>query len=109
MAFPQDALVINSYGSPAWNFWMNWGPADPGWVSLPFGLYDSSGLPASVQNILTAASQLHERIWLLLPCDSPSSDALLAQKKQLPAMGLVSEWTYFEGACQTSLLLFQPR
>ncbi len=109
MTNPQDVLVVNSYASPAWNFWMNWGSADPAWVSLPFGLYDSSGLPASVQAILSSVSHLHKRIWLLLPCDSPSSDSLLAQKNQLPAMGLVSEWTYLEGACQTNLLLFQSR
>ncbi len=109
LAFPKDALVINGYASPAWNFWMNWGSADPAWVSLPFSLYGSSGLPVSVQAILTAASRLHKRIWLLLPCDSPSSDSLLAQNNQLPVMGLVSEWTYVEGTCQTSLLLFQSR
>jgi hypothetical protein len=105
----EDIMVINSYATPAWNFWMNWGPADPAWVSLPFGLYGSSGLPGSVQAILKNASQEHKWIWLLLPCDSPSSDSLMAQKNQLPAMGLVSEWTYNEGACQTSLLLFQSR
>ncbi|MGA2504260.1 MAG: phospholipid carrier-dependent glycosyltransferase [Anaerolineales bacterium] len=104
-----DGLVINSYGSPAWTYWMNWGPANPAWVSLPFGLYDSSGLPASVEAILAAASQAHKRTWLLLPCDSPSSAALLAQKNQLPSLELVSEQVYPDGTCQTSLLLFQSK
>ncbi len=107
-AGPRDALVINSYGTPAWNYWMNWGSPKPAWVSLPFGLYDSSAIPASVEAILTATSATHARTWLLLPCDSPSSDVLLTQKDLLLSMSLVSEQTYQDGACQTSLLLFQP-
>jgi hypothetical protein len=109
LAGPGDGLVLNSYGTPVWNYWMNWGPADPAWVSLPFGLYDSSGLPASVEAILAAASGTHKRLWLLLPCDSPSSATLEAQKNQLPSLGLVAERTYLDGTCQTSLLLLTSR
>jgi hypothetical protein len=108
-ADPSNGLVINSYGAPAWYYWMNWGPADPSWVSLPFGLYDSSGLPVSVESILAKTSVAHKRTWLLLPCDSPSSAALLAQKNQLASLDLVSERTFMDGTCQTNLLLFQSR
>jgi hypothetical protein len=109
LASPADGLVISSYGTPAWNYWMNWGPADLAWVSLPFGLSNSSGLPAPVETILTAASGDHERIWLLLPCDSPPSAALLAQKDQLASLELVAERNYLDGSCRTSLLLFRSR
>lgn len=109
LAGPADGLVINSYGTPAWRFWMNWGSANPGWVSLPFSTSNASELPAQVEIILTEAARTHERVWLLLPCDSPSSAALLAQKDQLPYLELAAEWTYIDGTCSTSLLLFNSR
>jgi len=109
LASPTDGLVISSYGSPAWYYWMNWGSADLTWVSLPFSLSGSSGLAFSVEAILAAASRDHERIWLLLPCDSPPSSALLAQKDQLVTLELVTERTYQDGTCKTSLLLFHSR
>ena len=106
LAGPADVLAINSYGIPVWRYWMNWGLASPGWVSLPFIPNISSELPAQVEIILTDAAKTHERVWLLLPCDSPSFAALLAQKDQLPYMELASERTYIYGTCSTSLLLF---
>lgn len=104
-----DGLVISSYGSPAWYYWMNWGSANLAWISLPFSLSGSSGLAVSVEAILAAASRDHERIWILLPCDSPPSSALLARKDQLVTMELVAERTYLDGSCRTSLLLFHSR
>jgi hypothetical protein len=106
LASSADGLVISSYGSPTWYFWMNWGSADLAWVSLPFSLSGSSRLAFSVEAILAAASGDHERIWLLLPCDSPPSSALLAQKDQLVTLELVAERTYQDGTCKTSLLLY---
>jgi hypothetical protein len=104
---PADELVINSYGTPVWRYWMNWGPASPAWVSLPFTSSIASELPAQVEIILAYAAKTHEHVWLLLPCDSPSSAALLAQKDQLPFLELAAERTYFDGTCSTSLLLFR--
>ena len=88
---------------------MNWGPTSPGWVSLPFTSSTASELPAQVEIILTEAATTHERVWLLLPCDSPPSAALLAQKGQLPYLELAAERTYIDGTCSTSLLLFNSR
>jgi len=106
---PGDGLVISSYGTPAWYYWINWGPADLAWVSLPFSLSGDSGIGVSVEGILAATSSDHERIWLLLPCDSPPSSTLLAQKDQLVTLELVTERTYLDGTCRTSLLLFHSR
>ena len=86
---------------------MNWGPDLPAWVSLPFVHAAASELSPQVEIILTDAATTHERIWLLLPCDSPPSAALLAQKNQLPFLELAAERTYIDGTCSTSLLLFR--
>ena len=88
---------------------MNWGQDSPGWVSLPFSSSIASELPAQVEIILTDAARMHDSVWLLLPCDSPSSAGLLAQKDQLPFLELAAERTYIDGTCSTSLLLFQIR
>ena len=109
LADPADGLVISSYGSPAWYYWMNWAPADLAWVSLPYSLSGTSGLSAPIEAILAAASWDHERIWLLLPCDSPPSAALLSQKVQLASLELVAEQTYLDRTCSTSLLLYHSR
>lgn len=107
LAGPADGLVVNSYGTPAWRYWMNWGPDRPAWVSLPFLHAAASERHPQVEIILTEAARTHERVWLLLPCDSPSSAALLAQKDQLPYLELAAERTYIDGTCSTSLLLFR--
>lgn len=109
LSLPDDGLVIGSYATPAWYYWMNWGLPDPAWVSLPFSLPDSSGLPAPVETILDSVSRAHQRSWLLLPCDSPLSSTLLAQKDQLTSLELVTEKTYLDEGCQTNLLLFHSR
>ena len=106
---PVDGLVISSYGTPAWYYWINWGPADLAWVSLPFSFSGSSGIAVTIETILAAASRDHELIWMLLPCDSPPSAALLAQKDQLVTLELVAERSYQDGTCRTSLLLFHSR
>ena len=109
LASPADGLVISSYGTPAWYYWINWGPADLAWVSFPFSLSGSYGIAVTVETILAAASRDHKRIWLLLPCDSPPSAALLAQKDKLVTLELVAERSYQDGTCRTSLLLFHSR
>lgn len=105
LANPEDGLVINSYGTSAWLHWMNWGPASS-WVSLPFST-DSEKALESAAGILGAQTGRHDRVWLLLPCDFPSSAALLAQKDQFTFLELVAERTYIDGTCSTSLLLFR--
>jgi hypothetical protein len=109
LAQSQDGLVISSYGAPAWYYWMNWGPTIPAWVSLTFSLSPGTDIPAPVAKILEDASQAHARTWLLLPCDSPPSAALVAQKNRLPWLELVDERNYLDGTCRTSLLLFRTR
>jgi hypothetical protein len=109
LAEPADGLVISSYGTPAWSYWMNWGSVSPAWVSLPYSTSDSPGLPASFEKILAEAASAYDRVWLLLPCDSPTSAALLTQKDQLAGLEWVSEQTYRDGSCSTYLVLFQPR
>ena len=114
-----DIILIKSYGTQAWSYWMNW--ADPGlkWISLPYfypNQYsteryiiskDPSDSPNSIsQRIIQKAEDEYERVWLVLPDDSPGSNfnwetTYLAQNGQM-----VNYWVFSESGFTTHLYLF---
>lgn len=82
-----DLVLIKSYGSPAWFYWMNWADSGYQWISLPFFFpepslieeYNRTQDPKVVLDEITISlfQELpgsYQRVWLLLPGDSPGEN-----------------------------------
>jgi hypothetical protein len=81
-----DALLLKTYGSPAWAYWMNWSASRLNWTSLPYAFPSTESIDRyrQTQNpedaldktslaILQQAVASSERVWLLVPYDSPGA------------------------------------
>ncbi|MBM3152085.1 MAG: hypothetical protein FJZ96_07770 [Chloroflexi bacterium] len=81
-----DIVVVKSYGSPAWYFWMNWADAGTEWISLPYDFvvpsevekynFDQDAgafLDESTVSLFHDLIQSRPVIWLFLPGDSPGA------------------------------------
>ena len=79
-----DLVLIKSYGTPAWHYWVNWADPDYQWTSLPFFFpkpslikeYNQTQDPEIVLDEITISlfQELpgsYQRVWLLLPDDTP--------------------------------------
>jgi hypothetical protein len=104
-----DLVLIKSYGTQAWAFWMNWGDPDQKWMSLPYFFPDQYSIdkyllsknPADAPNnisrqIIQKAEDEYERIWLVLPDDSPGSN-LNWEASFLAKDGLLLNYWFFSG------------
>jgi hypothetical protein len=114
---PGDLLAVNAYGTPAWLFWMNWGNDRPPWISLPFAGLLQAGLSQgtaadspqldSIKQRLAGQLEAGRRVWLLLPCDSASSQAGLDHL--LAGLGArLNRRSFQDGGCTSHLLLLTP-
>jgi hypothetical protein len=83
---PEDGVLIKSYASAVWYFWMNWTSPELEWVSLPFSFpvpaliekFNKTGNPEVALDevslaILNREASSSKRIWLVLPSDSPGT------------------------------------
>jgi hypothetical protein len=81
-----DLVLIKSYSTPAWFYWMNWASSRQLWISLPFtfptpdqiDLYNKThdpeiALDKMTLSLLRNISSRYARVWLVLPDDSPGS------------------------------------
>lgn len=86
-ADPGDAVLIRSYGTPVWFFWMNWAGPQFHWTALPYYFpipsliekYTASGNPEDALDdntkVIIETSMLPgSSLWLLLPSDSPGAN-----------------------------------
>lgn len=83
---PGDAVLIKSYGSPIWDYWMNWTDPKILWTSMPYYFpapaliekYNNSNIPEDALDkisldILTLVVQSAKKVWLVIPSDSPGA------------------------------------
>jgi len=114
-----DIILIKSYGTQAWSYWMNWVDPELKWISLPYFFpsqysvekylisKDPSDTPNNIsQRIIQKAEDDYERVWLVIPEDSPGSifnweATYLAQRKQL-----LNYWVFYGDGYITHLYLF---
>ena len=73
-AAPGDCLLLDSYGTPLWFFWMNRWDRPVRWTSLPFELPGGSVSDAgeAAQELLEGGGCSHGRLWYVVSTDSPT-------------------------------------
>jgi hypothetical protein len=82
-----DLVLLKSYGTPSWEYWMNWTGSALTWTSLPFYFPSPSIIEAYQLSkdpdlaldqislaILNQGIKHSQRIWLILPSDSTGVD-----------------------------------
>jgi hypothetical protein len=114
-----DVLIIKSYASPIWYYWMNWGNQRLPWTSLPFYFpppdhitfaresnNPSLALDEISLRLLQSVQGRYGRIWLILPSDSPGGD-LEFEAAWLERIASGREiWEFQDGTFTTRLFLF---
>ncbi|RJQ26835.1 hypothetical protein C4565_06155 [Candidatus Parcubacteria bacterium] len=117
---PQDLVLIKSYGSPAWFYWMNWADPTLDWIALPFffptpGSITEYNLNHNPETILDEATLSlleklpgsYQRVWIVLPDDSPGAD-LDIEVEWLKNISISSDhWSFRGDAIDTRLYLFE--
>jgi hypothetical protein len=119
-ALDGDLVLIKSYGTPAWEYWMNWSAPDMQWAPLPF-YYPAPGLIEAYRSTHDPELALDEislsllrdipgstrRVWLLLPGDSPGAELGLEMdwlgKRSISS----SSWIFTGEGLETRLYLFE--
>ncbi len=84
---PGDLVLIKSYGTPAWDYWMNWADPHLPWTSLPFSFPKPDQLIKSkalndpeialdeiTLSILKKVPGTIHRVWIVIPSDSPGAN-----------------------------------
>jgi hypothetical protein len=82
-----DLVLVKSYGSPAWYYWMNWADPKVAWTSLPYVFPDLDQIQAYLKTqdpqnaldpvtlaLLAGKVQSGQRVWLVVPSDSPGAE-----------------------------------
>jgi hypothetical protein len=114
-----DLVLVKSYGTSAWFYWMNWADSKYPWSSLPFVFpepnlieqYDRTDdlttvIDALSLSILTNIPRQYQRVWLVVPDDSPGAN-LDIESKWLEAISKSSEeWVISTDEVNTRLFLF---
>lgn len=113
-AKPADTVLIRSYGTPIWFFWMNWAGPQLHWTALPYYFpmpaliekYAASGNPEDALNantrvIIEESLLPGSEIWLLLPTDSPGVNLEL-EKIWLTNHASSVSCTTFEGKTENT-------
>jgi hypothetical protein len=113
-----DLILIKSYGTPVWNYWMNWSNPRIPFTALPYTIpnygsiarYQENKNPADVLDSITLSilnkENLHDRrIWLVLPSDSPSADLDFELDWLLQRKSQIHEWNFTNADKNTRLYL----
>ena len=115
-----DLVIVKSYGTAAWLYWMNW--ADPAmqWISLPFSFpapalleeYNSTHDPEVAMDEMTLSllrgiPSTYERVWIVLPSDSPGADLNLEADWLEERSASSYSWSFSGDGTQTWLYLFE--
>ena len=73
-----DVLVISSYGTPLWSFWLNWWNREEPWYSLAFEIPSPEGtdpgheFPSDLTKALMSSMEgIYSRLWYVSSSDSP--------------------------------------
>jgi hypothetical protein len=115
----EDVVLIQSYGSSAWQYWMNWTDPRVQWIALPFSFPQPFDIDRFLETknpeealdeitvaLLTQEIQQTSRAWLVAPSDSPGA-GLGLEASWLEACAYESrEWQFDSGLNETRLYLF---
>jgi hypothetical protein len=114
-----DIVLVKSYGSPAWSYWMNWSDPHIPFTSLPYifpnptaiAKYQQTNNPADALDpitldIMDEAVMNGRRIWLVIPSDSPGSDLNLEQDWFSQHSSRSQHWIFKRDSQTTRLNLF---
>ena len=115
-----DVVIIKSYSSPVWYYWMNWADQDNGWISLPLSFPKPSlikeyqgtdnpeiALDEATLSLFRQISDDNQRVWLLVPSDTPGA-TLNIEAEWLTNNSISSTNWKFEGnSTDTQLYLFE--
>jgi hypothetical protein len=117
---PGDLVLIKSYGTPAWYFMMDWGNPQLQWTSLPFyfpapSLIERSKLTHDPElaldeitlSLLRKVPGSYQRVWLVLPGDSPGADLNLEVDWLGNKSLSTSSWVFLGDRVETRLYLFE--
>ncbi len=109
---PGEVVLIRSYGTPVWKYWMNRAEPQIHWTALPYFFPSISllekyrdtnnpedALGASSLTILSETAAPGKTLWLILPSDSPGSDLGL-EKTWLASRSAAVECSSFSGGEQ---------
>jgi hypothetical protein len=115
-----DLILLKSYGTSAWDYWMNWTSPKVLWIALPFS-YPSpvkieqfnqthnpnSAMEPNTSAILNQNVKSSHRVWLVLPNDSPGAD-LGIEQTWLEERSISSACEIFSGNSEdTKLCLYE--
>lgn len=114
-----DLILLKSYGTPSWEYWMNWTEPDLTWTSLPFFFPSPSiveayqlsqdpelALDGNSSAILNQEVFSGRQVWLILPADSTGS-YLGIEEKWLSDRSKESNCSSYPGAqMDTKVCLF---
>jgi len=117
---PGDLVVLKSYNTPAWQYWMNW--ADPGmeWIALPLYFpkpilieeYELTNNPEialdeATLDLFHELPDEYHRVWLVLPGDTPGA-TLNIEVDWLKAISASNDnWRFTGDRTETQLYLFE--
>jgi len=117
---PDDLVVIKSYSSPVWYYWMNWAEQSYTWISLPLyfpkpnliDMYEETNNPevALDEATLKLFRELpteYERVWLILPGDSPGATLNIEVDWLLNNSATSTNWKFEGELAETQLYLFE--
>lgn len=117
---PGDLVVIKSYSSPVWYYWMNWAEQSYDWISLPLyfpkpnliDMYEETNNPevALDEATLKLFRELpaeYERVWLVLPGDTPGATLNIEVDWLLNNSATSTNWKFEGELAETQLYLFE--
>jgi len=114
-----DVVFIQSYGSPAWHYWMNWSDPRVHWISLPYSFPEPSEIDRFMEtqnpedaldvitlDLLEQEIQQTRRVWLVVPSDSPGAGLGLEASWLKARANTHTDWRFDSGLNETRLYLF---
>ena len=70
-----EVLVLSSYGTPLWSFWINWWNREEPWFSLAFeipSVEDTDEFPSDLtQGLIKSFEDTYSQMWYVSSSDSP--------------------------------------
>ena len=115
-----DQVLIESYGTSMWEYWMNW--ADPAitFTSLPYrfpkpdslikaetGNQPGLALDDVTREIIDRSLERQTRIWLVVSDDAPTASLHLVADYLKQSKGIVHQWNYPGQDGPTQVYLFE--
>ena len=116
---PKDLVIIKSYGTPVWYYWMNWADSYIPWTSLPYhfpspdamenyaaSLNPEAALDEITLSLLKSIPGNYRCVWLLIAGDSPGASLNIEVKWLKQESMSHTYWEFKYNNIETRLFLF---